>query len=261
MRRILFALALVTCSSLAAAAPEKDLTLFGSVVYGPRDISGTIFVNRDGPVSSLATADTLGLGTARAFQLRLGAQYKRWRFNVDYLPTNYDGVGFADVRIEIGDLPPIPAQTEVVSDIDVNLLLANVSYDVFRSDRWTAALGVGFGRTDIDVALVPKVGEPLAFDGKTPFGYIGGDAQWRFAERFNARFALQWISGEFDGARIDYGNYNAALGYVLSQSRLRTELVGGYRRVDFKFDYSVPGERVETDLTLEGPYLGVVLAW
>ena len=70
------------------AESTKSLYWFGSVAYGPREMGGTIFVNRYGPISGIATPDTLGLDTAESFQFRLGAIYKRWRFMVDYLPTN-----------------------------------------------------------------------------------------------------------------------------------------------------------------------------
>ncbi len=256
----------IVCSIANTASASEDdspknLTLFGAIAYGPRDISGTIFVNRSGLATATATAETLGLSTSRAFQYKLGAQYKRWRFTLNYLPTNYTGNGFTDLQISIGDLPPIPAKTSVSSNIDVNLLLGDISYDVLRNERWVASLGVGLGRTDIDIALVPAVGQPLAFNGATPFGYIGGDLRYSFAERWNVLMGLQWISGEFDGSSIDYGNYNVALGYVLTQKRLRTNLVGGYRRVNFKFDYNVSGEQITTDLTLEGPYVGLSFAW
>jgi opacity protein-like surface antigen len=261
--RIFVILCAVSAPSLTqAAAVDAPQVVFGAaIVYGPRDIAGTVFVDRAGPASGLATADSLGLGTATSVQLRLAAGYKRWRVALDYLPTQYSGDGFADVDINIGDLPPISAQTPVRSDIDVNLLLLNLRYDVFRTDRWTTALGFGLGQTDVDLALVPAIGRAVAFDSKTPFGYIGGDIEWRFANRWSARGGLQWISGEFDGSRIDYGNYNIAIAYRLNQKRFLTEIVGGYRRVDFTFDYSVPGDRIVTDLSIEGPYLGFSVGW
>ncbi|MDG1463036.1 MAG: hypothetical protein P8R04_05640, partial [Gammaproteobacteria bacterium] len=182
------------------------------------------------------------------------------RFMVDYLPTNYTGEGFAAVQIKVGDLPVIPAQTNVSSDIDANLMLLNIGYEVVRTEKWVGAIGVGFGQTVLDIALVPELGQPLAFDGKTPFGYISTDLTRNFG-RWNARIGIGWISGEFDGARIDYGNYNAALAYVLTQDKFRSELVAGYRKIDLKFDYSVASEIVITDISLEGPYVGLVFAW
>jgi len=242
------------------AVSQKNLHWFGSVAYGPREMTGTIFVNRDGPVSGIATPETLGLDKEAAFQFRLGALYKRWRFMLDYLPTNYTGDGYAEASIEIGDLPPIPAQMPVESDIDVSLLLLNVSYELLRTEKWVGALGVGFGRTDLDIALVPQVGEGLVFKGNTPFGYISGDIA-RYFGRFNIRAGIGWIEGEFDGARIDYGNYNAAVGWVMTESDWRSELVAGYRRVDFRLDYTVPGETVVTDISLKGPYIGLLFTW
>ncbi len=255
----------IICSITSTASASEDdsaknLTFFGTVVYGPRDISGNIFVNRSGPATATATAEDLGLSTSRSFQYKLGAQYKRWRFSLNYMPTNYTGNGFTDLDISIGDLPPISAKTSVSSNIDVNLLLADISYDVLRNERWVASLGVGVGRTEMDIALVPNVGQPLAFDGATPFGYIGGDLRYSFAKRWNVLLGLQWISGNFDGSSVDYGNYNVELSYALTQKRLRTNLVAGYRRVDFKFDYNVSGEQVDTDVTLEGPYVGLSFA-
>ena len=242
------------------AESTKSLYWFGSVAYGPREMGGTIFVNRYGPVSGIATPDTLGLDTAESFQFRLGAIYKRWRFMVDYLPTSYTGEGFAAVEIKVGDLPTIPAQTNVASDIDTDLLLLNVGYELLHTEKWVGAVGVGFGRTALDIALVPDVGQPLAFDGTTPFGYISGDIARHFG-RWNMRLGIGWISAEFDGTRIDYGNYNASLAYVLTQDKFRSEIVAGYRQIDLKFDYNVPGERVLTDISLEGPYVGLIFAW
>jgi len=240
---------------IASSQTGSDWQFFGAAVFGPRDIEGDILINR-GIGSGYATADSLGLGTARAFQFRLGARYKRWRVSLDYLPTNYTGEGFAVAEIDIPPIPPISTDTPVSSDIDVKITLINANYEFVQNEKWIASVGLGFGRTTLDIALVPEIGEGIVVDSNTPFGYIAGDLRRRWG-RWSAQVAIQWISGDFGGFDMDYGNYNLSAGYLFPFDSSALEVLAGYRRIDFKFDYSIEGRTMIADFRMSGPYAGV----
>jgi hypothetical protein len=228
-----------------------------AVVYGPRDIEGDIFVSRSPITSGKATADSLGLGTSKSPQVRVGMRYKRWNISLDYLPTSYSGQGLALTDVNFPNRPPIAVATPISSNIDVEMILGSVMYDLFVGESWKLALGGGFGRTDLDIALVPDVGQPLAFDGNTPFGYLGGQFIKQFG-RVSLLAGVQGISAEFDSSRIKYGNVNLAGSWRWHAGSWWSDLVLGYRRVDFKMEFDIDGQKTAADFTQTGPYLGVV---
>jgi len=256
---------LIVPMQTSMAAPDDggdayQWQFFGALAYGPRDIDGDIFLTNGGAGSGYATADSLGLGTADSFQFRLGARYKRWRFSVDYLPTNYSGEGFALASIDLPNRPPIDFTTPVVSDIDVEILLANVNYELLQTANWRGSVGLGFGRTTLDISLDPEVGEGVFFDSNTPFGYISGDIR-RYFGRWSVLAAIQWISGDFGGFNMAYGNFNVSAGYVFPLEKTAVEVLAGYRRIDFKFDYNIDGQETIADFTMEGPYIGTAISF
>ena len=106
----------------STAAPAKDSGFSASILWGPRDISGDIFVSRSPAISGQATADSLGLDPAYSFQYQIGYRHKRWMFAFDVMPTSYSGQGFAEIDIDLGIGPGISIDTPITSNIDVEML-------------------------------------------------------------------------------------------------------------------------------------------
>jgi hypothetical protein len=253
-------LSLLLCVAIFPAivhAEEDDWGFVASLTYGPRTIDGTIFENRPGPTMGGATADSLGLGTANSLMYAVGFRFKRWNFALDSMPTSFDGQGFATAAIDLGNGQVIATDTPITSTINVDLKLANVMYDVFNTEKGKFSAGIGFGQTDIHVALVPEIGQPLAFDGTTPFGFLAINYVKRF-NKFSLTVAAQGVSLAANDSSMTYSNLNLMGGYMFFKKKWFSEVVFGYRRVGFKFDYDVAAGITDTDMTLTGPYVGLV---
>jgi hypothetical protein len=257
MKRILSLLLCAAVFPAIAHAEEDDWGFVASVTYGPRAIAGTIFANRPGPAMGGATADSLGLGTANSFMYAAGFRFKRWNFTLDSMPTTFDGQGFATAAIDLGNGQAIAITTPIISTINVDLKLANVMYDVFNTEKGKFSAGMGFGQTAIDVALVPAIGQSVAFNGTTPFGFLAINYVKRF-NKFSLTVAAQGIALAVNESSMDYSNLNLMGGYMFFKKKWFSEVVIGYRRVGFKFDYDVAAGIFDTDMTLTGPYVGLV---
>jgi hypothetical protein len=255
--RNIILLSVITLTSLNAQAEEGDWELLASVTYGPRSIDGTIFVNRPGPTSGGGTADSLGLGTSDSFMYAAGFRYKRWNFMLESMPTTFEGQGFATESVDFGNGSSISIETPVNSSINVDLLLVNVMYDFIKSDKaGKLSAGFGLGESSIDVALTPKIGQSVSFNGTTPFGFLGVNYVKRFG-KFSVTAGAQGISVATDSSSIDYSNLNLMGGYQFYKNRGFGNVIFGYRRVGFKFDNDVNGGITDTDVVLTGPYIGV----
>ena len=260
MKRILIILLCMALPSLSAVAGESDWGFTGMITYGPRSIEGTIFVSQPGPIMGGATADSLGLGTSNSFMFAAGFDYKRWNVMLTSMPTSFDGQGFATIGIDLGDGQVIAIDTPTKSTIDVDLTLANVMYRLLDGKYGEFSIGVGFGQTNIDVLLDPLIGQSVGFDGKTPFGFLAVNYRKPFG-KFSLTAAAQGISITANDSSMTYSNLNLMGGYMFFEKKWYSEVVVGYRRVGFEFDYDVSGGVADTDVVLTGPYVGLIIGW
>ena len=258
--RNLIILLCMALPSLSAVAGESDWGFTGMITYGPRSIEGTIFVSQPGPIMGGATADSLGLGTSNSFMFAAGFDYKRWNVMLTSMPTSFDGQGFATIGIDLGDGQVIAIDTPTKSTIAVDLTLANVMYRLLDGKYGEFSVGVGFGQTNIDVLLDPLIGQSVGFDGKTPFGFLAVNYRQAFG-KFSLTAAAQGISITANDSSMTYSNLNLMGGYMFFEKKWYSEVVVGYRRVGFEFDYDVSGGVADTDVVLTGPYVGLIFGW
>ena len=115
---------------------ERDWHYNISLVYSKRTLDGTIVnktpIDDDVFGSLFSTGDSMNVGTSDEFMLAVGAYYKRWGVGLNYMPTSFSGVGSALVKVDSGSTGVIVA-TPLNTNIDVNMLLANVSYDFIKT--------------------------------------------------------------------------------------------------------------------------------
>jgi hypothetical protein len=237
----------------------SDWHVGGSVVYSSRTLDGSV-VNKNnlsGDVfgTLIVTGDSMNVGDANGAMLALAVQYKRFGIGLNYMPTTFKGSGFA--LAEVGT-PGGGAfvKTPLDTDIDIDMLLANVYYNFIQTTNSVFGVGAGFGQTAIDLSIVPGVGSPLVYEGTQPFGFLNLHMQSRY-NKFLYGFALNGLSMEFQGANIVYSDYKVELGYRLVDTRVKFDLVGGYRMVNFAMVLEGAGSKIDTDVTVEGPFIGV----
>lgn len=241
------------------AAPPPDWHFFGNVVYSSRSLDGVIVAKNainDGVYGDMVTTgDAMGVDDSQGAMLALGVQYKRFGLALNYMPTSFDGTGSALVAgtgTNVGVIVETPLETK----IDVDMLLASMYYNIVQTRDSVFGIGAGFGQTMVDLSITPEVGTALAYNGQLPFGFVRLHFNSRY-KRFLYGFALNGLSLDVDGANIVYSDYKVDLGYRLIDKRVKLDLVGGYRLVNFAVDLDGTSGEIGVDVSLEGPFFGV----
>lgn len=242
---------------------EQDWQYNFSLVYSKRTLDGTIVnktpIDNDTFGSLFATGDSMNVGTSDEFMLAVAAYYKRWGIGLNYMPTSFSGTGSALVKVGSGGTGVI-VTTPLNTNIDVNMLLANVSYDFIKTGSNVFGVGVGLGNTSIDLAIIPDVGDSIIYNGNQPFGFLNIHMSSKHND-FSYGFSMNGISADFDGAAVDYSQYTVNLGYRVKDGAVKLDVIGGYRLVNFAIDLQQGQNVVRADVALEGPYLGVNLVY
>lgn len=238
----------------------RDWHFAGSIVYSSRSLDGTI-VNRTAANNGIygdlvTTGDAMGLDDSQSAMLFLAAQYKRFGMGINYMPTSYKGNGYALVA-GTGPSAGVFIQTPLETSIDVNMVLASIYYDLIQTPDTTFGVGAGFGQTWIDLSIVPQTGNALVYDGSQPFGFLNVHFR-NYHNRFLYGFSFNGLSLDIDGVNVVYSDYKLDLGYRLLEGPINLDLVGGYRQVNFAMDLDWSGGTVKTDVTMEGPFIGLV---
>lgn len=266
----LFLLLLVTtaiCANEAMAtgdnASARDWHYNLAVVYSSRSLDGTLVnqtpIAKDAFGSLVATGDSMNVGTSDDFMFAAGAHYKRWGIALNYMPTSFTGRGSALAEVG-GSGSGVIVKTPLNTNIDVNLLLANVTYDFIKTESSVFGIGAGLGRSSIDIAIIPDLGEPIIYSGDQPFGFLNIHMASNY-KKFHYGFAMNSVSATFDGVDVDYSQYTVDLGYRVLSNTVKLDIVGGYRLVNFAMNIENNQNIVKTSIALEGPFLGINLAY
>lgn len=236
---------------------------FVNLAYSSRELSGEVVsktVNQNDAFGELvATGDSMNVGSSNGLMLAAGAQYKKWALGLSYLPTSFNGSGSAIVAVGSGS-SAVLQKTPLETDIEINMILANGSYKVIETKHSVFGVGAGMGYTAIDLNIVPEVGSAIDYKGNQPFGFLNMH-MLNMHDKFIYGFSLNGISAAFDGVNVNYSDYKIDLGYQLDNKKYKTNIVWGYRMVNFAIDIESEGKLVKTDVRLEGPFIGVVIAY
>jgi hypothetical protein len=265
--RLLHALAILTATlgtgpNAFAQESESDWGFSASVGWSWREIDGTLFSVKP-PLTGLATTDSLGLGSSSEAEASLGMRWKRLGVRLDYLPSEFAGQGRLALALDFGNGPVIGGTTPVSTDIKIAMTLANVEYDLLGRADMDWSIGAGFGSIDLDITLMPETGPTVAIGNDLPFGYLTMTFTKRW-QKFSASVNVQGLSVDIDKYTIDYRSLNLVGGYTIySRGKMRLDVLAGYRYVDFKYDFddSESRARTNTDLILNGPHIGLRVAW
>jgi hypothetical protein len=225
----------------------------GGNIVDKRDLKGGAFG------SLIATGDSMDVGTSDTAMLALAAQYKRFGIGLSYMPTTFTGQGSALV-VGSGANAGAYIKTPLDSNINVDMLLANVSYNFIQTSTSVFGIGLGLGQTSIDLNMTPEVGTPIIYNGTTPFGFLNIHMANTY-KRFLYGFSLNGISMKLKNESITYSDYKVDIGYRLIDKVVKCDIIGGYRMVNFAIDLNGAASEVTTDITLEGPFLGVSVTY
>lgn len=256
-------LAIVISDASAGEESDRDWHFSLNMVYSARELDGTI-ANRTGITDNvfgdlLATGDSMNVGTSDSLMLALGAQYKRWGMGLNFLPTSFNGQGSAVVGLG-GNQAEVMVKTPLNTNIDVNMVLGNIFYNFIQTSNMVFGIGVGFGQTSIDLSIIPDVGNPIIYNGNQPFGFLNMHMSNTY-KKFLYGFSINGISGTFAGAKVDYSDFKIDLGYRVIDKKVKCDIVGGYRMVNFAIDIENGPDIVAADVTLDGPFLGMAFSY
>jgi len=251
-----FAIASVSAGVSADEKP-RSFEVGITALYSNRSVDAAILIDKDGPLSALATSDSLGLGNARDPQAAIDFRWKRLNFALSYIPTTFNGEGFAQETIEVGDIG-ISFDTPVTTTVDVTLSLLVVQYSVIQKPDENLGFGLGLGRTSVDIELIPDIGQGINANGNTPFGFLAVS----YGRVFNRRWLFDvayHTTGTLDmgGFEMDYTDMNVGGGFRILPHRVKLDALVGYRGIKFDFDYDIDGGETRLNIKLAGPYAGL----
>lgn len=259
---LILTLCILSISASNAEDSPSDFGFSALVRWAWRDINGTMF-SYSPPLNGAATADSLGLGRSSQPDAAIGGRWKRLNVNFVYLPSKFEGEGVLIQDLDLGSGPIIGNTTAISSDLEVTMYLANIEYLVFKRSDMDIGLGIGVGKVELDISMTPQVGPHVDISGDVPFGYLTGTFTKRWGDiAFN--FGLQGLSISQNSTSVTYTSANIAGTYtIVRRGGLALDLLGGYRYVDFdyEFDDDSTGIRTGTNFELTGPYVGVRATW
>lgn len=242
---------------------DKSFTLrAGAIAY---DMTGEFSTNKEGQPKPKVDMDDLGL-EENEIDFTLGATLRvgqRWRLRLDYFRYHDDAVERVDEEFEF-DGVIIPVDGTVDSSLDIDLYVANLSYDVYRSEKAYFGVGLGVHVADFDLEVSGKAtvdgsetdlgsgGESLT--APVPNLYVGGIYAFRDDVLFN--YGGGWMS-------LSYGDYDGDL--IFARGALEYwpyENVGigaGYSYISVEVDYTTDKKKETYDVDMPGPvvYLAV----
>ena len=265
--RLLIALAILVATPgpgqrAFAQEPVPDWGFSASVGWSWRQIDGTMF-SLAPPLTGLATTDSLGLGSSSDAQATFGMRWKRLGVQLVYLPSEFTGEGTLVRGLDFGNGPVIGGSTPISSDIKVAMTLANVEYDLLGRADMDWGIGVGFGKVDLNIGLVPEIGPDVTISGDVPFGYLTTTYTKRW-QNLSASVGVQGVSVSMGEYSIAYKSLSLAGAYkIYSRDKMRLDVLAGYRYVDLEYDFDDDnsGARTSTDFSIAGPYIGLRIAW
>lgn len=193
---------------------------------------------------------------------RLDVDWDDFHVSAQAIWNDFSGSGNADVTAEVGG-QPVNVNAPVRTDFKFGLYSAEVAYDVIPTDFIDVGLGFGVGAIDYDIEISsPVQNMSVRADDTLPFGYamarIAKDL-WRFRFLVN----LRGLTLKFDGNELTYGDVDATVSFSLfgPDSRFDGRLVAGYRFIYLDYDYE-NGTDVNVDgVTLQGPFVGLSIAF
>jgi hypothetical protein len=260
--KIAILVAVFLAQPVFAQEEQPDWGFNASIGWSWRQIDGTLFSVRP-PFTGLASADSLGLGTSSEGQATLGMRWKRLGVRLVYLPSEFSGDGTLLQVLDFGNGPVIGNGTPISSNLKVAMTLANVEYDLLGRADMDWGVGVGFGKVDLDVDLNPEVGPDVTISGNVPFGYLTTTFTKRW-QKFSVSGGAQGLSVSIDNYSVTYKSLSLAGAYkIYTGDQMRLDVFAGYRYVDFNYDFDddISGTRTNTDFRMDGPDIGVRIAW
>lgn len=251
MTNRLFCLAFLLLA--ACSAPRFEAT----PSYGFTKLSGD-FAIATGSVSSTNDLKDLGLDDQEGSPgARVDLSWGSPHLTIAVAQMNTDGTGTTTADLTQGGVT-INAGTNVDSSVDLTYGTAVVTFDFVPSDAVEVGIGFGAEAASVQTKVKPTgLGAGIDTDESAPVPVL--------ALRAGVDLGPIAIDGLLTGIKIDYSG--DSLTFYDLDLRARWEmfehahLLVGYKRWKVDLDYEDGADNVQLDVTADGPYLGVVIAF
>jgi hypothetical protein len=252
-------------ADVATQSWDKRFTLrAGAIAY---DMTGEFSTTKSGQPKTKVDMDDLGL-EENEVDVTLGATLRigqRWRLRLDYFRYSDDATKTTNKDFEFDDVI-IPAGGTLDSNLDINLYVANLSYDVYRSENAYFGVGLGVHVADFDLDVSGKGtvdgneidlgsgGESLT--APLPNLYVSGIYAFRDDVFFN--YGGGWMS-------MSYGDYDGDLifarGALEYWPHKNIGLGAGYSYISVDVDYTGNNKKETYDVDMPGPVVYLVVGF
>ncbi|MEZ5976677.1 MAG: hypothetical protein R3F34_00430 [Planctomycetota bacterium] len=256
--RRLIALAALPLVLAGCSAPSFEVT--------PRilnlDLDGS-FRAGSGASNSSSSWDRLGLDDEPTdFSPRLDLYAGAMQLTFDAAQGRYSGNGALDGQIDL-DGVTIPASASVDSDLDFGIYRLTSTFDLLPSERGQLGIGVGLAAVDVKASIVDTLTTNSAnTDELVPVPYAALRAGVDFGD-LEVQGLLGVLSLDVGDNEATYVDADVYARYFLlgGEDHVRAAIVLGYRSIDLDVSYDDGDDRVDFDVQVSGPYLGVTVVF
>jgi hypothetical protein len=227
--------------------------------YGPVDIEGDVgfsagSVSADNSVEDAGIDDDDGAGSVRA-DFRWGVP----RLSITLQQSTHDGSGTLSADLSQGGTT-IPAGTPVVTEFDLGLHTAYLTFDVLPGDA-ELGFGLGVAALDFDYETMDTAGTmTVAVDELLPVPFLavrGGFEVWRIELEAQGGFlGVAALEEEYSFVDLDV---NGRLRLLGSGEHATGWLAAGFRYTAIDVEYDVDDDEAAADVTISGPYVALRL--
>lgn len=241
-------LALSACSAprFEATPSYGELALSGNLAVAAGGISGT------NDLEDLGLDDEEGAPGARV-DLKWGSPH----LSIAVSTFDTSGTGTTTADLSQGAVT-IPAGTNVDSDVELTYGNAIVTFDLVPTDWIEVGLGFGVEAASVKTSVEPSAGgSGVDTDESVPIPVL--------ALRAGLDFGPIQVDGLIAGIEASYSG--DSLSFYDLDLRARWEvfehahLLVGYKRWKVDLEYEDGGDEIELDITAEGPYIGLAIAF
>ncbi len=205
------------------------------------------------------TADSLGMDRETVGQFSVVASSRRWNLGLHYLPIEYSGTGFGLTGVVVGPLVGL-VTTDVVSDVKMDFLVGEISYNLIATDSSSLSIGVGAGKLDLDVAFDVDTGSSFYYQRTDPYGYLLLSAENR-QDRFFYGFSVNGMKFHGEDSAGEDIDYKVKLAYRLVEGRAPVDIHAGWRHTHLELEIDESDSATNADIELKGPYLGLAVTF
>jgi hypothetical protein len=252
--------AVLVCAVLEAGCSTPQFGL--EPRFSPARISGT-FATTGGSGNSSVDLGDLGLND-NEFQAggRVDVKWGSPHLTASYTPSSFDGDSVLSSPITVGGTT-ISAGTSVHSDVTLDVSSAEMTFDLLPVPDVELGLGLGVGYVDFRTKVHDTSGgNSIDTSEKEPIPLLAGRVGWDIW-RFRAEVLATGFGYSSGGTSLDYYDVDADVrfNFIGHDSRLKGWISAGYRQIGADLAYDDSGSRIKSDVTLKGPFVGVVLGF